>query len=46
MYFNEGINPNEIGDFEVVEKDGEVHVFYLMLGSHDGIGQWGSCNTR
>src|ERR1044072_4907994 len=44
MYFNEGIRPNEIGDFEVVEKDEQLHVFYLMLDSHDGIGHLVSDN--
>lgn len=44
MYFNEGINPNEIGDFEIVEKDGQLHAFYLMLPSHDGVGHLVSDN--
>ena len=44
MYFNEGIVPNEIGDFEVVEKDGQLHIFYLMLPSHDGVGHLVSDN--
>ena len=38
MYFTDGLNPNEIGDFDVVEKDGRLHVFYLVLPSHDQIG--------
>ncbi len=38
MYFNDGINPNEIGDFEVVEHEGKLHVFHLTLPSHDRIG--------
>lgn len=38
MYFNDGINPNEIGDFEVVEHEGKLHAFYLTLPSHDRIG--------
>ena len=44
MYFNDGINPNEIGDFEIVEKDGQLHAFYLMLPSHDGVGHLVSRN--
>lgn len=44
MYFNEGIVPNEIGDFEIVENDGQLHLFYLMLPSHDGIGHLVSDN--
>jgi beta-fructofuranosidase len=38
MYFSSGYNPNEIGDFEVVEQDGQLHCFYLSLPSHDQIG--------
>lgn len=38
MYFIDGINPNEIGDFEVVQHEGRLHVFYLTLPSHDTIG--------
>lgn len=32
------MNPNEIGDFDVVEHDGKLHLFYLSLPSHDVIG--------
>lgn len=39
MYFNQGINPNEIGDFDVIaDDDGNIHAFYLALPSHDRIG--------
>ena len=38
MYFTEGVNPNELGDFDIVEEDGRLHVFYLALPSHDEIG--------
>ena len=38
MYFTTGRNPNEIGDFEVVESDGRLHVFHLCLPSHDAVG--------
>lgn len=38
MYFIDGINPNEIGDFEVVAHEGQLHAFYLALPSHDAIG--------
>src|SRR5687767_1443549 len=38
MYFNDGINPNEIGDFEVVTHEGRLHAFYLALPSHDFVG--------
>lgn len=38
MHFTDGLNPNELGDFDVVEKDGQLHVFYLVLPSHDAIG--------
>jgi len=44
MYFNDGLSPNEIGDFEVVEHEGRLHVFYLMLESCDGIGHLVSDN--
>lgn len=44
MYFNEGINPNEIGDFEVVEEGGQLHLFYLSLDSHDAVGHLVSDN--
>lgn len=44
MYFNQGINPNEIGDFEVVEENGKIHLFYLALPSHDRIGHLVSAN--
>lgn len=38
MYFNQGMNPGEIGDFDVVEHEGKLHVFYLSLPSHDTVG--------
>jgi beta-fructofuranosidase len=38
MYFTPGYNPNELGDFDVVEHDGKLHCFYLCLTSHDQIG--------
>jgi len=38
MYFTEGLNPNELGDFEVVEKDAQLHAFYLVLPTHDSVG--------
>lgn len=38
MYFTPGYNPNEIGDFDVVEHDGKIHCFYLSLPSHDQVG--------
>lgn len=38
MYFSPGYDPNEIGDFDVVEKNGQLHCFYLSLSSHDQIG--------
>ena len=38
MYFTPGANPNELGDFEVVQKDGQLHAFYLSLPSHDAVG--------
>jgi beta-fructofuranosidase len=44
MYFNEGIVPNEIGDFEVVENNGQLHIFYLSLDSHDAVGHLVSDN--
>ena len=44
MYFNDGINSNEIGDFEVVEKGGQLHLFYLSLPSHDAVGHLVSDN--
>ncbi|MCZ7643920.1 MAG: family 43 glycosylhydrolase [Planctomycetota bacterium] len=38
MYFNDGMFPNEIGDFDVVEHDGALHLFYLTLPNHDSVG--------
>ena len=38
MYFSEGINPNEIGDFDVIEHEDRLHVFYLVLPTHDSVG--------
>lgn len=38
MFFNDGMNPNEIGDFEVVEHNGKLHAFYLVLSNHDSVG--------
>jgi beta-fructofuranosidase len=38
MYFSPGVNSGEIGDFDVVEHEGRLHVFYLALPSHDLIG--------
>lgn len=42
MYFISGQDPNEIGDFDVVAKDGQLHCFYLSLPSHDTIGHLAS----
>ena len=44
MFFNTGINPTEIGDFDVVEHEGALHLFYLSLDSHDVIGHLVSKN--
>lgn len=38
MYFSNGMNPNAIGDFEVVAHEGQLHVFYLMLPHHLQVG--------
>lgn len=38
MFFPSVQNPNEIGDFEVVEDGGRLHAFYLALPSHDTVG--------
>lgn len=38
MFFTSGQHPSEIGDFEMVELDGQLHCFYLALPSHDQIG--------
>lgn len=38
MYFNTGVFNGEIGDFDVVEHEGRLHVFYLALPSHDYVG--------
>jgi beta-fructofuranosidase len=38
MYFLDGMNPNEIGDFDVIEHEGQLHVFYLVLPTHDSVG--------
>ncbi|MDA0841815.1 MAG: hypothetical protein O3B01_01765 [Planctomycetota bacterium] len=38
MYFLDGLNPNEIGDFDVIEHAGQLHVFYLVLPTHDSVG--------
>lgn len=37
MYFTPGLNQNELGDFDVIEHDGRLHLFYLSLPSHDAI---------
>lgn len=42
MYFTDGLNPNEIGDFDVVEHEGRLHVFYLVLPTHDSVGHLAS----
>lgn len=38
MFFNPGMMPNEIGDFEIIEHEGKLHVFYLTLSNHDTVG--------
>lgn len=38
MYFNPGMVSNEIGDFEIIEHEGKLHVFYLVLPTHDSVG--------
>jgi sucrose-6-phosphate hydrolase SacC (GH32 family) len=38
MYFHDGIDPNEIGDFDVVAHDGRLHLFHLATYSHDRVG--------
>lgn len=38
MHFSSGVNPNEIGDFEVVAAPDGLHLFYLALPSHDQVG--------
>lgn len=42
MYFTEGLNPNELGDFEMVEHEGTLHCFYLTLPNHDVVGHLAS----
>ncbi len=38
MYFLPTINSNELGDFDVLEYQGRLHLFYLELPSHDAVG--------
>lgn len=38
MYFANGMNPDEIGDFEIVAHQGRLHAFYLTLPNHQQVG--------
>lgn len=38
MYFTPGSNPNELGDFDIVEHQGKLHLFYLKVYNHDSFG--------